>query len=62
MLAAIDSPYNENQKDGQIICDTPKIWFDEAEQLHIPEDETKVLKLTQLVDDIDQVTRSVRAC
>lgn len=62
MLAAIDSPLNENQKDGQIICDMPKIWFDEAEQLHIPEDETKVLKLTQLVDDIDQVTRSVRAC
>lgn len=52
----------QRQEDEEVIsCDMPKYWLEEGQALEVPEKDGKFIQLNELVDDVDNVIKSIRA-
>ena len=60
MLASINTPMVDGE--DVISCDTLKFWLEEAHSLELVEKESKFVQLNELVDDIENVIKAIRAC
>ena len=59
MLASIKTIKGEGEE--EISCDTPKYWLEEAQMIELPEKDPKFITLNELVDDIENVIKAIRA-
>ena len=57
---------NKNRIPGpgeeEISCDWPKYWLDEHTSLFLHDKDAKFVELNELVDDIDNFQKAIRAC
>lgn len=55
--------YNPKQEEEEFLsCDGPKYWVEEAQQLAISELDPKIMKLNELIEDIEDAIKASRMC
>jgi hypothetical protein len=52
----------KREDEEEISCDTPKYWLEESYALDVPDRDNRMMKLGEIVDDVEAVIKCIRVC